>query len=531
MFIMNGGISKARTRRPRVNLSKALQETLLAAITDPSAELLQGPRDQRLVDGDISLDAPLQSKKRPLDDVTSDIDPLPAKRARLAQTDTQQPRVEQETAEQETTLQHPTLQHPKPRSPKYPYASFLRDFVEPVPDPHSTFVTSFVSEWLESVGSDREKRCRSDSHLHYGDLLSRQLTRSAPEMGKTKDPDGPTLPATPTTTGLRAYRLSTISRFSDANASKSSSPVGVRDRLYRQHNLALNHIYIQRSRSKLPPSVAEEIENTLHAKRGSPELTAEEMEGIMDRLDDFTADGCDEGEVADFLNDSIFPNPRADRVFGSATGLMSSSHALVSQHLVPSNNVRFKVTQPKPGKLYGYSGDLNVPFTESQIVTQSILDPRIPSYPAATSNGLRFPFFAIEFKAAGGARGDLWVATNQCAGASSACLNAVDRLNTLLREYGSKQSVDNLSYSIAVDNNTAQLFISWKEGDLNCYLQRVGVFLLASPEDFKEFRKQVRNILDWGKDTRLTQIKIALDTILDEDMKKVARDAKACKSS
>lgn len=61
-----------------------------------------------------------------------------------------------------------------------------------------------------------------------------------------------------------------------------------------------------------------------------------------------------------------------------------------------------------------------------------------------------FPFFAIEFKAAGGTRGDLWVATNQCAGTSSACLNAVERLNSLLPKYPGIQHVDNLSYSVAM---------------------------------------------------------------------------------
>ena len=40
-----------------------------------------------------------------------------------------------------------------------------------------------VARVCESVGSDREKCCRSDSHLHRsGNHVSRQLTRSAPEM-------------------------------------------------------------------------------------------------------------------------------------------------------------------------------------------------------------------------------------------------------------------------------------------------------------------------------------------------------------
>ncbi len=77
-----------------------------------------------------------------------------------------------------------------------------------------------------------------------------------------------------------------------------------------------------------------------------------------------------------------------------------------------------------------------------------------------------------------------------------------------------------------MDNNTAQLYISWKEDDLSYYLQRVDAFLLSRPEDFKSFRKQVRNILDWGKDTRLNQIRDALDIILEENRKKAAERAK-----
>ena len=76
-----------------------------------------------------------------------------------------------------------------------------------------------------------------------------------------------------------------------------------------------------------------------------------------------------------------------------------------------------------------------------------------------------------------------------------------------------------------MDNNIAHLYMSWKD-DQNCYLQRVDVFALSIPEHFKNFRSQVRNILDWGKGTRLTQIKDALDTLLEENRKKAADHAK-----
>lgn len=237
-------------------------------------------------------------------------------------------------------------------------------------------------------------------------------------------------------------------------------------------------------------------------------------------------DGCIEDEVADLLSTTIFPNPKTDPVYGPATGLTSSSGISIAQHLVPSNPATsFRVTKPKPDRLYGYSGKTGGAFTPPQLLAQTMIHPRNPEYPIATSQDLRFPFFAIEFKAAGGTRGDLWVATNQCAGASAACLKAVDQLNTLL-QYKKVQRVDNLSYCIAVDNNIAQLYISWKEEDLDYYLQQVDVFMLSRPEEFKNFRKQVRNILDWGKDTRLKQIRDALDIILAENRKKAADQAK-----
>ncbi|KAF2245124.1 hypothetical protein BU26DRAFT_533225 [Trematosphaeria pertusa] len=463
--------------------------------------------------------------KRQLD-TTTESDPLPAKRARLTRTGNRQPSVKEGKAEQADKR---TLQQPKPNPPKHSYASFLEDFVDPVHvNTRPTSVHAFVSEWLESVGSDREKRCRSDTYLHRSDNpISRNLTRSAPDMSSTRDIDGFAVPPTPLSTGSRPRQPKADSRSSVAGVSDTPSPSGVRHRMYRQNNLEFNHIFIRRPDAPLPTAISGYINDTLRAERDSPELSAEEMKGAMSRLSTL-AEGCDEDDVAAFLNGTIFPDSKTDPVYGPAVGLMSSSSALMSQHLIPVNPASpYKVTQPKPDKLYGYSGNTDRAFTQPQLLAQTTLHPQIPLYPAATSQGLRFPFFAIEFKAAGGTRGDLWVATNQCAGASSACLNAMDQLNVSLREYQGTQRVDNLCCCIAVDNNTAQLYISWREDDLNYYLQQAEAFLLWSPEHFRNFRKQVRNILDWGKDARLQQIRDALDIILTENRKKASEASKS----
>jgi hypothetical protein len=91
--------------------------------------------------------------------------------------------------------------------------------------------------------------------------------------------------------------------------------------------------------------------------------------------------------------------------------------------------------------------------------------------------------------------------------------------------------VDNLTYCVAMDNRLAQLYVSWKPERLDYYMREVGTYRLSYEEDFKEFRRHVRNILDWGKDKRLSQIKEALDVILEENRKEAARAAKARPSS
>jgi hypothetical protein len=62
----------------------------------PGTEPLRSHREPPLEREDPAGDATLQARKRRLDAG----DPIPAKRARLTQADTQQPGVEDETAEQ-----------------------------------------------------------------------------------------------------------------------------------------------------------------------------------------------------------------------------------------------------------------------------------------------------------------------------------------------------------------------------------------------------------------------------------------------
>ncbi|PFH63399.1 hypothetical protein XA68_12363 [Ophiocordyceps unilateralis] len=379
---------------------------------------------------------------------------------------------------------------------------------------------SFVLDWLDSVGSEKiKKRCLSVSHLDgkHGDPAARAI-KSDPGMTSRRDPHGFTVPPTPASTGPR-YSSEGSSHVSSTTRSNPRNP------RYRRNNLELNHIYVKSALSALPDHLSSQIDR-VRARRRSPELSNDELNRAMHQVDCLAA-GCSEDQLAKFLHHAVFPDPDFDAIYGSRTGLAANSNTLMAQHLVPAVNSNYRVTQPKPDNLYGYSPKRGEAFTESQFLAQTMIHKSNPGYADATPRGLRFPFFAIEFKAGGGTCGDLWVAVNQCAADSSACLNALGQLNSALEACKSARRIDNLSYSIAVDNRLAELYISWKEDDLNYYLRQIDTFVLSRPEEFKNFRKQVRNILDWGKDRRLPQIRDALYIILEENKKSASAIAKS----
>lgn len=98
-----------------------------------------------------------------------------------------------------------SVQQPKPIPRKRPHVSFLEDSVKQLPSspalkryrPES--VDSSVTKWVElGSGSEsyRERYCRSDTLLGHldGEPIPRRLTKSAPNIGYTRDANGFALP-------------------------------------------------------------------------------------------------------------------------------------------------------------------------------------------------------------------------------------------------------------------------------------------------------------------------------------------------
>ena len=405
------------------------------------------------------------------------------------------------------------VQQPKPLPLQRPYTSFLEDFVDqpswsPAPKGyHPESVDRFVTQWVESTsGSEpyRERHCRSDTLLGRsdGDLISRRLTKSAPIMEYTRDADGFAVPSTPASAASRSVAR-TLGPFDAASyaggSSRSTGRSLVENPFYRSANLFSNNIHMRSRREQYPEHVRSLVE-LVGRDRDSPGPSADDVRQDEDL--EALEMGATEGDVQTHFQAEIFPR--------SAGTLKSNERLPMAKHAVPDVRSKFKVSTPVPDILYGYNRTRA--FTEGQ---QSKFN-SMGNEMAANSQNLTYPFFVIEFKAEGpSGAGNLWVATNQCLSGSASCVNIAERLNNQLRQCKDDKvmPIDSAAFSVAMSGTEARLYISWKHDELQYYMAKVKSFLLQDPEQYLEFRKYVRNIIDWGKDKRLKEIRDSLDSL------------------
>lgn len=427
-----------------------------------------------------------------------------------------------------------TIQQPKPLSLKRLHASFFEDFVDQLPSSPTLkrhHPESVVTQWLESISeSYRERHCRSDTLLGHSDgqLIPRRLTKSAPNMEYTRDADGFVMPPTPTS-GSRSYRANVadnsqvscyapsvaLSNISDASTGSSRKKSLVEDPFYRSMNLAANNIYMRSSREQYPGHIASLVDE-VRMDRDSPGPSPDQVWQDMG-LENLEM-GTGESDVEDYFRDKIFAKP------APLDSLKRIDKNPMAKLVVPDVGSKLKVSTPVPDMLYGYSR--NGTFTDGQQAQLISMGTEM----VANSQDLIYPFFVIEFKADGpGGSGSLWVATNQCLGGSASCVNIAERLNRVLRHCKGDEvlPIDSAAFSIAMNGTEARLYVSWKHDGLKLYMQKVKSFSLQEPEQYVEFRKHVRNIIDWGKDKRLKEIRKSLDSLLEENRKMASQLAKS----
>ncbi|KAH8205658.1 hypothetical protein TruAng_000152 [Truncatella angustata] len=508
--MMNCGVFKAR--RSQTKLSKSLQQQLLAALAKTEVESRSKGIQQPPVTGDQYRNAPVQPSKRPFN-ATSVTDSLPAKRPRLTSIDAPPFTVEDTGEEQEDQGTQTILQQPTPERPKHRYASFLENFAGSACSDQPDCAADLVFEWLETVGREREARCRSDSYISTS--IPRQPTRSVQEMSHSRYQDGFVVPPTPASTGsLSVDGIQSDFTAATPGSGRSSGRSLVEDPLYRDINLAANNIYLRHSCDPLPENIADLVAR-VHRARDSPGPSSDDLKHNRDLYD--LSMGTSEPEVEKYFHTHVFPDPK------SFETLKRSDRQPMAKHTVPNTGSKYKVSTPVPDTLYGYNRQNAFPQQQGQLLSMG-------SEMVANNQGLIYPFFAIEFKGDGpSGSGSLWVATNQCLGASASCLKIAQRLNHLLRDCqgGSVQSIGNAAFGIAMSGTEARLYVSWIQNELDFHMANVDSFLLQKPNDYIEFRKYVRNIIDWGGDERLKEIQESLDFLLEKSRKEASAAARS----
>lgn len=243
-------------------------------------------------------------------------------------------------------------------------------------------------------------------------------------------------------------------------------------------------------------------------QRMSPEPSDEQVE--TNRLYQNMRLGCEEELVQVYIEQEVLSSlSREPRVAQSRK--VSMYKDFVPSRPTPSNA---RVSQPKPDALYGYSEEHA--FEEKHRVALDGLPARL----AGTPSGLILPFLIMEYKGEGPcSNGNLWVAENQCIGAASTCVNIAQHLNKALKDIsyhpGPVQQIDHATFSVAMSNRSATLFISWQAENLSFYTTEVNSFALSRPAQFRDFRRHMRNIVDWGANQRLLDIHNCLEVLLE----------------
>ncbi|KAL8412977.1 hypothetical protein RB596_009507 [Gaeumannomyces avenae] len=384
---------------------------------------------------------PLQSQHAN-EDLGRDLTPLQA-RKRLLRTTTGTDR--QPLKRTRVTETHQTsLDHPEPRFPGRP-VSFPRDFPEPRHD-----LPARVYEWLETVP---EARPGSDSH---------HSTRWVSEMGNSPGADGQDA-------GGGSVPVS------GPTVTSGTSPL-VKDPIYRVRNLEENGITLLHPLDPMPEPITSLV-NHVGRRRGSLGPLLDEIR--LDRALHDLSMGAPESQVKAFFHRrDIFPYP------DSSSKIQRDDRTPMAKHTVPSSGSEHRVSNPIPDMLYGYNRRTAFTLQEAQLISMGTrMD--------ANSHSLAFPFLTVELKGSGHAETNLWVATNQCLGASACCVNAAGSLCRRLNNGDSDQIrlAYTATFSIAMNGTEARLYISWKHDDqLSYYMAWIKSFLLQRPEDYRDFR-------------------------------------------
>ncbi|MCJ1341130.1 hypothetical protein MMC09_006426 [Bachmanniomyces sp. S44760] len=272
-----------------------------------------------------------------------------------------------------------------------------------------------------------------------------------------------------------------------------------RDDVLRNHN-----VYIDSMGRLLDAPLTEFVNDHVKKSRGSPPMTDEQLGILQGQI--AAAATADEDTTKDILS-SLLPLSDAK---GGRHGVAVGGNSNMNSYALPTNNEYdfVGISIPKPDRTYGYNRSV---FSSIEESTQSI-DPNVKCLARPTASNY-WPFFAIEFKSQSRG-GTLWVAENQNAGTGSLSVNALDTLFRYAEKTKRASYLDSIAFSCAIDAQIGTLWIHWLENGTSFNMSHIGTYPFTNREDIRRFRDAAKNIVDYGLDKRLPNVRKALGVLL-----------------
>ncbi|KAI1332485.1 hypothetical protein F5Y16DRAFT_420524 [Xylariaceae sp. FL0255] len=282
---------------------------------------------------------------------------------------------------------------------------------------------------------------------------------------------------------------------------------------YREGHLNYNEIYIidvvddspsllSLYKNSVSPGNVKALLERINLPSQSSKAPTKMVKKLFRVLQDMQHAGSGESIVAAWFRDYCFPKDAYQDVLRILYDIG------FQRDIIPGGNSINRVAWPVPDISIGYRAIKGM-FTEGQLLAGKKVDPP-PG--RASQFDLNFPFLVVEFKAQGHVNGNLWVATNQCAGASASCAELIERLNTKLRKRsgyshgGIVNSIDNIAFSLAIDQCVAKLYATSKTQDGKYHMRKVASYFLERPAEFDQLQRHVESIIDWGERERFKAI-------------------------
>ncbi|KAK8867592.1 hypothetical protein PGQ11_006170 [Apiospora arundinis] len=224
-------------------------------------------------------------------------------------------------------------------------------------------------------------------------------------------------------------------------------------------------------------------------------------------LKSFQHNGAREIDLKFWVSRYLFPGTS----YVSRNGLAVKYENSFKRACIPGPTDRInKVSTPCPSLTYGYAA------RRHDLLFSEVLDaPALKLKPwGGTIDDwldLAFPFLTVEVVADGPEGGGFFIATSKCLSASASCVNVVSSLADRLREHPGSRVLHDATFSVAMNQSVAEIYVSWRTEDgLGYRMQDVACFFIKKPEEYLQFCRCVKNIMDWGKGSRLKLIQEAL---------------------